>query len=78
MEPLILQSGGIALDWFDHHQSLNQDEILALPKNKKIQANVGNFSVPVEDIVNRVLIALGRKEANFKDLSQLLGYKFMY
>jgi hypothetical protein len=37
-----------------------------------------NFTVPVKDIVERVMIATGRTDANFQQLVNLLGVPAMY
>lgn len=47
-------------------------------KAEKGKAIGSNFTVPVDEVVERILIATGRKEARFKQLVQLLGKEAMY
>ena len=73
IEPLITQVGGIALDCCTLGSKLR-----GMSKAEKGKAIGSNFTVPVDEVVERILIATGRKEARFKQLVQLLGKEAMY
>mmetsp|Transcript_9362 Transcript_9362/g.14168 ORF Transcript_9362/g.14168 Transcript_9362/m.14168 type:complete len:331 (+) Transcript_9362:61-1053(+) len=78
IEPLITQVGGIALDWYDPEYNPQSLKLSKQSKADKIKANQMNFTVPVKDIVERVMIATGRTDANFQQLVNLLGVPAMY
>lgn len=77
-EPLVTQVGGIALDWYDPEYNPLSLQLKKRSKADKYQANRMNLTVPVKDIVERVMIATGRTDANFQQLVNLLGVPAMY
>ena len=59
LDPLIEQSGGIALDWYEGEYPI--ENAFILKKNspwKKNRAQHQNFAVPPQEIVDIVLVAL--------------------
>ena len=64
MDPLIEQAGGVAMDWFEGENPLkihfnNQDDW-----NLTTTAQHRNFSIPVEEMIDLVLVALDMKNAS--------------
>ncbi|CAB9508182.1 expressed unknown protein [Seminavis robusta] len=63
LDPLIDQSGAIALDWYKgDHPVMESLEVIKNP-NRKNQMQHQDFEVPVDEIVDIVLVALDKKEA---------------
>ena len=71
LDSLIEQSGGIALDWY----SKGPHPVVAYVKAKETGAhNIGNeatITPPVHEVVDRILMALGKKPATRLALQQL-------
>ena len=59
--PLIEQAGGLALDWYDGDNPLEAFYDLQKDYRKKNNAQTQDFDVPVNEIVDIVLVALGRR-----------------
>eukprot|EP00797_Seminavis_robusta_P006063 Sro1401_g269480.2 (207) ;mRNA; r:19888-20508 len=63
-DPLIEQSGAIALDWYKgDHPVAEFLTVTAKNPNRKNQMQHQDFEVPVDEIVDIVLVALDKKEA---------------
>jgi hypothetical protein len=71
LDPLIEQSGGIALDWYDR----KEDPIVAwrnaqAQKNQVVnEAREGNVTPPIDQIIEPILLSLGAKLATMKDMN---------
>ena len=73
LEPLIEQSGGIALDWHDRNGGNPYIKYRTSNWKEKSLAAFASFVVPPEEIVERILLILGHKPANRDGLNHLLG-----
>jgi hypothetical protein len=76
LDPLIEQSGGIALDWYDR----KEDPIVAW-RNAQAQkkevvnkAREGNVTPPIDQIIDPILLSLGAKLATMEDMK---NYRFV-
>ena len=61
LDPLIEQAGGLALDWYDGDNPLEAFYDVQKDYRKKNNAQHQDFDVPVNEIVDIVLVALGRR-----------------
>jgi hypothetical protein len=73
LDPLIEQSGGIALDWYDR----KEDPIVAW-RNAQAQkqqvvdkAREGNVTPPIDQIIEPILLSLGAKLATMMEVNNL-------
>jgi len=73
LEPLIEQSGGIALDWYDHNGGNPDIKYATSNWTGRAQAQRSSFVVPPEEIVERILLILGHKPAKRTVLNRLFG-----
>ena len=73
LDPLIEQSGGIALDWYDR----KEDPIVAWrnAQAQKMQvvdkAREGNVTPPIDQIIDPILLSLGAKLATMVDMNNV-------
>ena len=64
IEPLIEQTGGIALDWYygiKENRNPHVEWLLAKKLNQQNYARASNIEAPVDEVVDLILIALGKK-----------------
>jgi hypothetical protein len=73
LEPLIEQSGGVALDWHDRNGGDPYIKYRTSNWKEKALALQSSFVVPPEEIVERILLILGHKPAKRGELNQLLA-----
>ena len=61
MDPLIEQAGGLALDWYQGENPLEAHYETEKDWRQKNKAQFRDFNIPEQDIVDLVLVALGRQ-----------------